>query len=156
MHGGKGTLESQAEFIRTRGEALHAEGHALRSIELALSIRQQVIAIGDEVVVEAAFREAPMPAGLGAMGGYRDRPTCLQARARAVGKPIQVTATTESHAAAVMEERARAEARANPKPRPPAPSGRSVSQPTSGASPAQIAGAVLLAAMVGFYLYLIM
>ncbi len=156
VHGGGRSLEQQADFIRTRGEKLRSEGHAIRSIELELEIRQTVVALGDEVQVDAAFYEAPMPPGLGAGGGYRDRPTCLSARARSSTEPIRVSPTAASHAAEVMKARAPAPAAREPKrAQPPLPSKRRA-RGSPGTTPAQIAGVVLLAAMLGAYLYLIM
>jgi ASC-1-like (ASCH) protein len=156
VHGGTRTLEQQAEFIQARGEELRSEGHALRSIELALQVRQALVAVGDEVLVHAAFHDAPMPPGLGSTGGYRDRPTCLQARRRSTTEPIQVSPTADSHAAEMMEARTHAAERESPAAEPAKRSPTTATRPSTGATPAQIAGGVLLAAMVAFYLYLIM
>jgi len=150
VHGGSRSFEAQAIFIQTRGEALRAGGHALRSIELALEVRQVVVAVGDEVVVEAAFREGPVPPGLGPTGGYRSRPICLQAV-----KPIRVTPTAESHAAEIMAERERREREGREDDRLKRRSAAALTR-SRGTSPVQLAGGVLLVVLVVVYLYMVM
>jgi hypothetical protein len=68
-----------------------------------LEVKEVRVAVGDEVVVEALFRMAPVPPGVGPSGGYRTRPTCMQATP-ASSTPIRVTPTSDAHVAK-MERR---------------------------------------------------
>ena len=106
---GKGTLESQARWIE-KNRHLADDGPGKATMERAVQRLVMVLRPGDEVTVSARFQVEPLPAGLGAGGGYRDRPTCLVARgATVIGRgAASAAATAETFAQEQAAERAEA------------------------------------------------
>ncbi len=83
---GKGTLESQARWIE-KNKHLAGDGPGKATIDKAVNRLVVVLEPGDPVTVSGRFQREPVPPGLGASGGYRDRPTCWVVRqAHVVGQ----------------------------------------------------------------------
>jgi hypothetical protein len=74
-----GTLHGQEKWIRANAH-LAEGGPGAGTVQLVVERWELVLAEGDEVEVEGAFHIEPLPPGVGAGGGYRDRPTGMIVR----------------------------------------------------------------------------
>lgn len=94
---GKGTLESQARWIE-KNKHLADDGPGQATMAKAVNRLVVVLEPGATVTVSGRFQREPVPPGLGASGGYRDRPTCWIVReAHVVGqKELAANATPPS------------------------------------------------------------
>lgn len=81
------SLKEQGRWIEANAPKDREDGAT--SIAVAVDRYEVVIADGDRVIVEGVEGEAPIPPGMGAGGGYRERPTCRALRGGA--GPLRIT-----------------------------------------------------------------
>ena len=117
VHGG-GSLEGQAKWIE-KNRHLADDGPGKATIERVARALVVALVPGDPVTVSGRFAVEPMPPGLGAGGGYRDRPTCFAVHgATVVGRGEASEAQTSPNPGAITpEEVAAMRPRADPRTR---------------------------------------
>jgi len=86
----KGKLHLAGKSLKEQGRWIEANAPEERedgatSIAIAVDRYEVVIADGDRVIIEGVEHEAAIPPGMGAGGGYRERPTAKALRAGPTG-----------------------------------------------------------------------
>ena len=80
VHLGGKSLSQQARWIEENASEVRGDEGAA-TIAIAVDRYEVVVADGDSVIVEGTLATEPVPHGIAAGGGYRDRPTCRVLRA---------------------------------------------------------------------------